>query len=107
VNDLAFTGCVEPVAYVDRPEAARKPERGNDIVSDGRLAVLAFADGCKAESGTFPLSLPAPPRSHAARVVRRMMLEGRQYVLRGNAYYWGYRALFYHRSERKQTTIDD
>jgi hypothetical protein len=107
VNDLAFTGCVDPVAYVDRPQAARKTERGSDILTDGRLAVLAFTDGCKSESGAFPLSLPAPPKSHAARVVRRMMLEGRQYVLRGNAYYWGYRALFYHRSERKQATVEE
>jgi hypothetical protein len=107
VNDLAFTGCAGPAAYVDRPEAARAPERGSGIITDGRLAVLAFGDGCKAESGAFPLSVPPPPRSRATRVIRRMMLEGRQYVLRGNAYYWGYRAIFFRHSERKQAVLEE
>jgi hypothetical protein len=107
VNDLAFTGCIEPAAYLDRPDASRKPGSGDAIVTDGRLAVLAFGDGCKAQSGDFPLNLPAPPRSRASRIIRRMMLEGRQYVLRGNAYYWAYRAIAYRHSERKQAAVEE
>jgi hypothetical protein len=101
VNDLEFTGCVAPAAFLERPEASRKPEGRDPVTTDGRLAVLAFRDGCKAQSGVFPLSLPPPPKSRAARIVRRMVLEGRQYVLRGNAYYWAYRAFSFRHGERK------
>ena len=69
--------------------------------------MMAFVDGCKAQSGAFPLNLPAPPKSRATRMVRRMMLEGRQYVLRGNAYYWAYRAIAFRHSERKQAAIEE
>jgi hypothetical protein len=107
VNDLTFTGCIAPAAYVDRPEAAIQPEHASAIVTDGRLAVIAFVDGCKAQSGEFPLNLPAPPKSRVTRIVRRMVLEGRQYVLRGNAYYWAYRAIAFRHSERKQAAIEE
>jgi hypothetical protein len=106
VNDLDFTGCVEPAAYVDRPEAASPPDREGSI-TDGRLAVLTFIDECKESSGYFPLNLPAPPKSRAVRIVRRMMLEGRQYALRGNAYYWAYRALAFRKSERNQAIPEE
>jgi LssY-like putative type I secretion system component LssY len=106
VNDLSFTGCIAPPAYLNRSEAARAPERGGAI-TDGRLAVLNFVDACKEPSGYFPLDLPAPPKSRAVRIVRRMMLEGRQYALRGNAYYWAYRALAFRKSERNQITLEE
>jgi len=31
-------------------------------------------------------------------MARRMILEWRNYVLRGNAYYWGYRAIMWSRN---------
>jgi hypothetical protein len=93
VNDLAFAGCGDPAAYVERPDAIR--DRA-DVNSDGRLAVIRLRD-C---SGDDPpaMATPRSPKPWPMRIARRMILEGRQYVLRGNLYYWGYRALRWKRT---------
>jgi len=90
VNDLVFANCAESPRYVERPRLVNRKRDGREIVTDGRLAVVTLK-ACGASSGE-PEVAPNPPQTRLARIARRMMLEGRQYALRGNAYYWTYRA---------------
>lgn len=91
VNDLAFAGCIEPVGYVDRPAAVRDGGE-QSVVTDGRMAVLKLrqCSGVSSQDGAVDSK---PLRSHAARMLRRVLLETRNYGLRGNPYYWAYRAV--------------
>lgn len=84
VDDLAFAGCVEDTQFIERPKVASSI---GDTITDGRLAVLKLRD-C---SGT-PVSDEPPHETVEARLGRRLVLEARYAVLRGNVYYWGYRA---------------
>jgi hypothetical protein len=106
VNDLLFIDCAEDPQYVDRPEVENIKGSGKNIVTDGRLALLTLKS-CDETPQEEP-AVPAPPQSRLGRIARRMMLEGRQYALRGNAYYWAYRALTYRRASKVQPeAVDD
>ncbi len=106
VNDLTFAGCVEPAGYVDRAASIRTGVEAKEVITDGKLAVLFLRSACRGPLDTFSPDMPNPPNSRAGRIVRRMMLEGRQYALRGNAYYWAWRAIAFHRS-RKEPWIEE
>jgi hypothetical protein len=79
VHDLRFTGCVDRVDYVQRPESSGA-RRG--IQSDGRVAVV-FLNDCReprlavAQQGSGP-----PPL--VVRCVRRVTLTARNHFLRDN-----------------------
>lgn len=99
INDLSFAGCVETPQYVTRPGLAQRQREAEEIVTDGQLAVLTLRSCETPLAGPPPP--PSPPQSRLARIARRMMLEGRQYALRGNAYYWIYRAVSYKRAAKE------
>lgn len=89
VSDLAFAGCSGGAAHVDRPAVARAAQDGN-AETDGRLAVVWLTPCAR----NFPdVDPPAKPGSALSRLTRRIVLEGRYYVLRDNIYYWSYRAM--------------
>jgi hypothetical protein len=92
VNDLAFAGCSAPGAYVSRPAAARTSSDGKGVVSDGRIAVVPLRDCVVSQTEPDP-GFSKPARSLLVRLVRRVILETRQYIIRENAYYWGFRLL--------------
>jgi hypothetical protein len=102
VNDLVFANCAEQAQMVERPAAARTGQTTKEIVTDGRLSVLLLREACADSSDRAHPVTPNPPKSKLARVARRMMLEGRQYALRGNAYYWAYRAITFNRTPKDQ-----
>jgi len=104
VNDLAFVGCSRETGYVERAEAAQSGGSKNAITTDGRAAVL-FLGACEARTLAAEESHPGRPRSIFKRAARRTVLETRHYLLRGNAYYWGYRALRYRRAKPAETTL--
>jgi hypothetical protein len=101
--DLGFAGCSDPAGYVDRDEAVRHAESG--ISTDGRIAVLAL-HACSASPAGTPVE-PKSPGILLTRFARRMILEGRQYVLRENPYYWGYRAFRWRKNEGAKTSFVD
>lgn len=101
LNDLSFAGCLEPVGYVERPTLIQDRTM-NGITTDGRLAVAFLKSGCSETFETPELKNPRPPLTKVARLARRMMLEGRQYVFRGNPYYLGYRAFAFNRERRRE-----
>jgi len=90
VNDLLNAGCISKMGLVERPQAVRLADSGKPGVTDGNATVL-FLNDCSA---------PAPPTSEVpvlqhrriTLVTRRFVLEDRQYLVRGSAFYWIYRA---------------
>lgn len=107
VDDLRFAGCVERVGFVQRAGAVRNEDPGTGVITDGRLAALRLRSSCVGVSNAFSPDMPGPPHNRIVRIVRRMMLEGRQYVLRGNAYYLVYRVLTLKREQRQHAYIEE
>jgi hypothetical protein len=107
VNDLAFAGCAGPAGYVDRPTVARTVGQPGTIETDGRVALISLRRDCGAGVPPAVMELPDPPGSRIARLVRRMILEGRQYALRGHPYYWGYRLMTLKSSRKERATPED
>ena len=87
VSDLRFTGCMDTVYYVPRPNLAEAFE-GNyrrGVRTDGRVAVVVLND-CRAPR--LDLAAPAPPpEPFLVRAIRRVTLTARNHFLRDN-WYW-------------------
>lgn len=90
VDDLRFAGCAAPGAFIERPAAVRTPSMDAGIVTDGNLVILRLLPCTKQAPAADP---PAPRRRLAARLLRRVTLETRHYLYRGNIYYWVVRSL--------------
>jgi hypothetical protein len=95
LRDLGFAGCVESSGYVEREAAVRTADARNRVESDGGAAVVWLRDCAAAAPRADAPVMPRTPGSHLTRMARRTLLETRQYLLRGNAYYWAYRGLRY------------
>jgi len=113
VGDLAFTGCVDKVVYVYRPEhpGISEPKRKRALWTDGRVAVVAL------NSCTSPAQAPEPSVEYgkpplSVRCVRRVTLTARNHFLRdnlvwrgGEGIYVAYRALRDWRQQRTASRI--
>lgn len=104
VDDLKFTGCIDGVGYVDRPKLEKKWDDRAGIVTDGRLAVVQMSRQCEQPDASSALatSVLRAPKSGASGLARRMVLEGRNYVLRSNPYYMVYDAWKWRKSGRER-----
>jgi hypothetical protein len=110
VQDLIFTGCVDSVAYVQRPEGVRG--NGQDyrkgVSTDARVALIAL-NGCTQPREDFGTVEPGPQPGKTVRVIRRVTLTARNHFLRDNLIYrsadalrLGYLAVRSLRQESKQ-----
>jgi hypothetical protein len=104
INDLVFAECADSAGYVDRPAAVHIGTAEDVLVTDGRLAVVWLRD-C-AEQHLEVSSAPLPGSS-VTRLARRILLESRQYLLRGNAYYWAYRAIRWRPADSSKGSLND
>ena len=95
LRDLGFAGCVQSTGYVERDAAVRTVGTRSRIESDGGAAVVWLRDCALAEPQAGAPLILRLPGSKVSRMARRTLLETRQYLLRGNAYYWAYRGLRY------------
>lgn len=90
VRDLAFTGCVDGVAYISR-SALLRDTRGTyrkGIGTDGRVAVVALnscLDQRRPAADTQQASLPRPGR--VVRSARRVLLVVRNHYMRDNIFW--------------------
>jgi LssY-like putative type I secretion system component LssY len=87
ITDLSFSECSGNPAFFDGSDDSPAYKSGQ-VTTDGRVAVLA-ARFCAAPPDRD--ELPARPGNKLTRLTRRVVLETRNYLLRDNAYYWGYR----------------
>jgi hypothetical protein len=84
LNDLDSAQCIRRLSLLDRPNVA-----GDN--TDGDLAVVELKACEKPEPAL--VAMTRPKTAMPARVAQRAVLEARQYVTRGNAYYWAYRGV--------------
>jgi len=105
LNDLSYAGCVAGLSRLERPNVARGPADGGRIVTDGTLAAVVLRPCRPApERGE---DLPPLKHSMAALGARRVILETRHYLIRGNAYYLAYRGARWSVASRRQTSVLD
>lgn len=85
VSDLAFTGCVDTVAYVARPETLRgsgEPFR-KGIFSDSRVAVVSL-NSCRNPAEDLSSGGDFEQPGRLVRFIRRLTLTARNHYLRDN-----------------------
>jgi len=85
VSDLQFTGCVDSVRYISRPDPVRTsglPYR-RGVNTDARIAVVTL-NACTAPRMDLSEDEPIPPPSRFVRLTRRIVLTARNHFLRDN-----------------------
>ena len=97
-TDLRFAGCLEPEMRVERTAAASNGLTHIGI-TDGAAAVLPLTD-CQISG--LPAGPDPKPGNTTSRLVRRMILESRNHMLRENPYYWTYQFVRYKRNRPNQ-----
>lgn len=83
--DLTYSGCAQPAMYASRFGGSSLPSRGS-AVTDGEVALLPLQACAPADYGDAPG--PRLPGNMVTRLIRRIILETRTYVVRENVYYW-------------------
>lgn len=89
INDLRHAGCVAEASLLPRPKIQDSSLVPDLAITDGS-AVVALLQDCTAATERLE-QLPPQKRLFGALIARRLVLEGRHYIMRGNAYYWGYK----------------
>jgi len=85
VSDLVYTGCVDSVTYLRRPEGLRDPgqEYRKGVYTDSRVAVVIF-NACRQPRLDVAAGARAPEPSLLVRCLRRVTLTARNHLLRDN-----------------------
>jgi hypothetical protein len=88
VSDLVYTGCVDSVTYLRRPEGLRGPGREyrKGLYTDSRLAVVVL-NACRQPRLDVAAGARAPEPSLLVRCLRRATLTARNHLLRDNIVY--------------------
>jgi hypothetical protein len=89
-TDLVFGGCSLAPGRIEREHAVSASSR-NGLVTDGAVAVLELQSCAPAADLEDDSPAPHQPGNKFSRFTRRFVLETRNYVVRENLYYWGYR----------------
>ncbi|MGC2659284.1 MAG: LssY C-terminal domain-containing protein [Bryobacteraceae bacterium] len=85
--DLTYSGCSQPAMYAARVGEHSLLSRTSTALTDGEVAVLPLQScSVPADDGADPG--PALPGNKVTRLIRRVILEARTYVLRENVYYF-------------------
>ncbi|BDC52990.1 hypothetical protein F183_A53050 [Bryobacterales bacterium F-183] len=88
LNDFADAQCIDSLRLLDRPALKSDRESNSPRITDGDLAVARLR-GCTASE------IVDPPRGKPNKLrllTRRIVLEARHYITRGNPYYYAVRA---------------
>ncbi len=89
-DDLLFSKCAVRAGFISRPHARRDRGGTRAIVTDGGLEALSVRPCDAMDSEAASIQPPRAP-SRAKRLLRRVSLETRHYLVRGSVYYWGFR----------------
>jgi hypothetical protein len=85
VNDLFFTGCVDSVAYLHRPQASNPAaiESRKGVTTDQEIAVISL-NSCTTPRYDFSTPMRKLGPGVSVRVLRRITLTARNHILRDN-----------------------
>jgi hypothetical protein len=104
IADLSFAGCMEGFGFVDRPALSKTSPDSAGIVTDGRLVLVPLRACDPAATVVETAEIQKSPHSGPSGLARRMLLEGRYYILRGNVYYMAYDFWAWKRANRATMT---
>ena len=105
LNDLLDAGGVAAWDLVPRQEHALRDSDKGPVVTDGALVVAAIQPCNVSEAGHLPLKKPR--RAKPVLMARRVVLETRYYITRGNVYYWAYRGIRWGFTPKYSARMDD
>ena len=106
LNDLAAAGCVGGWSVETRTQLAQRAgESGASISTDGSLAIVQL-QSCRPREQAQD-ALLKPRQSTIMLAARRLILESRHYITRGNAYYWGYRTVRWGMAPKRSSVHTD
>jgi LssY C-terminus len=93
VSDLRYTGCVQSVTYVRRPEPIRESgqEYRRGVTTDARIAVLTL-NACEQPRLDLAGGPADPQPSRFVRGFRRVTLTTRNHFIRDNWFWRGFEA---------------
>lgn len=95
IADLAGAGCLADLGILARASQVRLASDAGDAITDGAMLVANLQPCATPEAAATDGTqvLTRPHHAMLALATRRFVLEMRQYLTRGNAYYLGYRAV--------------
>ena len=105
LNDLRESSCTAAVSFIERAGVARSSALSDKGITDGALAAVSMRECSRIRSPDAPFI--AQQRAPTTRLARRLILEGRNYVMRGNPYYWAYRGVRWSLTPRKRSGASD
>ncbi|MBI5086566.1 MAG: LssY C-terminal domain-containing protein [Acidobacteria bacterium] len=105
LNDLMEPHGVSAWALVARQDRALHTSDKGPVVTDGSLAVVAIQPCDTVEVAQQPLKKPR--RARPLLMARRVVLETRYYITRGNVYYWAYRGIRWGFTPKYRARMDD
>jgi len=94
VSDLRYTGCVQSVTYVRRPQPVRESgqEYRRGVTTDARIAVVSL-NACQQPRLDVAAGPADPQPSRFVRGFRRVTLTTRNHFIRDNWFWRGYEAV--------------
>jgi hypothetical protein len=98
-TDLVFGGCSLAPGRVEREHAIAASSQ-NGLVTDGAVAVLELQSCTPAADFDDDSPAPHQPGNKFTRFTRRFVLETRNYIVRENLYYWGFRLVQHQWNQR-------
>ena len=92
INDLSAASCLGRISSIARLGPVRRNPLAEQAITDGAVAAVELR-ACAAPPADSGLDLARPKRAATTLALRRVILETRQYLLRGNAYRFAYDSL--------------
>ena len=92
INDLSAANCLGRISSIARLGPVRRNPLAEQAITDGAVVAVELR-ACAARPADSGLDLVRPKRAATTIALRRVILETRQYLLRGNAYHFAYDSL--------------
>lgn len=103
VNDLTDAGCVASREWLERPDLRSSDPTGVGRISDGAMALVQLQP-C---SENVIVAVVKKKMRKGKALGRRIILETRQYITRGNPYYYAYWAMRWGVTKRRPVSVED
>lgn len=105
INDLREAGCLGTIQAMQRPELSQPSASADNATTNGAMTVAALEDCTNPrQAAVAPMR---PHRSFLGLLLRQVVLDTRNYVARGNAYYWLFQGIRRLRPSSKHSGEDD
>jgi hypothetical protein len=105
INDLTEANAIASLSHLPRPHLRATPKDAQPRLTDGRLAIIRLRTCPEPEQ--LELTHSRLKHNRFRLTARRVVLETRHYVTRGNPYYYAFRGIKMLASRRTDNSADD